>query len=97
VAAAFDAVGLDWRDHVVRDERFVRPNDGSHPLASVAETTERLGWTATVQLPEPVQRMVSARQSDEAASVTGTAREPVAASVGVIGVCSTACESRAMP
>ena len=69
VALAFAAVGLDWRDHVVRDERFVRPHDGSHPLASVTETTERLGWTATVQLPELVRRMVAARQSDDATSL----------------------------
>lgn len=73
VAAAFRAVGLDWRDHVVRDKRFVRPHDGSHPLASVAETSEGLGWTATVQLPELVRRMVAARQSDEASSFTRAA------------------------
>ena len=73
VAAAFAAVGLDWRDHVVRDERFVRPHDGSHPLASVTETTERLGWRATVQLPELVRRMVAARQSDDATSLTRAA------------------------
>ena len=73
MAAAFAAVGLDWRDHVVRDERFVRPHDGSHPLASVTETTERLGWTATVQLPELVRRMVAARQSDDATSLTRAA------------------------
>ncbi len=73
VAAAFRSVGLDWQDYVVRDEQFVRPNDGSHPLASVAETTERLGWTATVQLSELVRRMVAARQSDEVASVSRAA------------------------
>lgn len=63
VAAAFTAVGLDWRDHVVRDPQLVRPHDGSHPLASISETTERLGWTASVQLPETVRRMVAACQS----------------------------------
>ncbi len=73
VAAAFAAVGLDWWDHVVRDKRFVRPHDGSHPLASVTETTERLGWTATVQLPDLVRRMVAARQSDDATSLTRAA------------------------
>lgn len=73
VAAAFRSVGLDWQDYVVQDEQFVRPHDGSHPLASVAETTERLGWTATVQLSELVRRMVAARQSDEVASVSRAA------------------------
>jgi len=73
VAAAFSSVGLDWQNHVVRDDRFVRPNDGSHPLASVAEATDRLGWTATVQLPELVRRMVAARQSDEVANVSRAA------------------------
>lgn len=73
VAAAFTAVGLDWRNHVVRDERFVRPHDGSHPLASVTETTERLGWTANVQLPELVERMVAARRTDTAADYSRAA------------------------
>ena len=73
VAAAFHSVGLDWQNHVVRDEQFVRPHDGSHPQASVVATTDQLGWTATVQLPELVRRMVEARQSDEAASVSRAA------------------------
>ena len=73
VAVAFHSVGLDWQNHVVRDEQFVRPHDGSHPQASVVATTDQLGWTATVQLPELVRRMVEARQSDEAASVSRAA------------------------
>ena len=73
VAAAFHSVGLDWQNHVVRDEQFVRPHDGSHPQASVVATTDQLGWTATVQLPELVRRMVEARQSDEAAIVSKAA------------------------
>jgi hypothetical protein len=41
--------------------------ESCHPQASVNETTDRLGWTATVQMPEPVQRLLKDRKkSDEA-------------------------------
>ena len=67
VAKAFAAVGLDWRHYVMRDERFVRPNDGHHPVASTAETTTNLGWTATTRMPEVVERLVAAQLATEPA------------------------------
>ena len=41
--------------------------DSCHPQASVNETTDRLGWTATDQMPEPVQHLLKDhKKSDEA-------------------------------
>jgi nucleoside-diphosphate-sugar epimerase len=67
VSKAFEAVGLFWEDYVVHDKEFVRSQDSCHPQASVNETTDCLGWTATVQMPEPVQRLLKdCKKSDEA-------------------------------
>ncbi len=47
--------------------RSLCSQDSSHPQASVNETTDCLGWTATVQMPEPVQRVLKdCKKSDEA-------------------------------
>jgi GDPmannose 4,6-dehydratase len=62
VSKAFESVGLSWEDYVVHDKQFVRSHDSYHPHASVNETTDRLGWTATVQMPELVQRLIKARK-----------------------------------
>ena len=62
VSKTFEAVGLSWQDYVFYDKQFVRSNDGCHPLASVHETTENLGWTAAVQIPELIQNMICAHQ-----------------------------------
>jgi GDPmannose 4,6-dehydratase len=60
VAAAFAARDLDWRAHVEVDASLGRPTDlawsGGDP--SLAEA--RLGWRATVLMPEVARRMVDA-------------------------------------
>ena len=62
VSRAFEAVGLSWKDYVVHDKQFVRLQDSCHPHASVSETTDRLGWSATIQMPEIVKRLIEARK-----------------------------------
>ena len=57
VAAAFAAVGLDWRRHVTRDPRFVRPSEIACGRADTRRATARLGWTATYAMPEVVRMM----------------------------------------
>ena len=70
VAAAFAAVGLDWRRHVTRDPRLVRPSEIACGRANTRRATERLGWTATHTMPEVVRMMVDARMAREAAVPT---------------------------
>jgi GDPmannose 4,6-dehydratase len=65
VSKTFEAVGLPWQKYVFYDDQFVRSNDCCHPLAAVKETTDVLGWTATVQLPELIQNMISAYQKND--------------------------------
>jgi GDPmannose 4,6-dehydratase len=61
VTAAFTAVGLDWRRHVVRDPRLVRPTEIDRGRANTSRATDRLGWTATHTMPDVVRMMVEAR------------------------------------
>ena len=49
-AQAFTEFGLEWQKHVVIDKQLFRPNDGSHPLADINETTQHLGWAATTTM-----------------------------------------------
>ena len=61
---AFAHVGLDWRDHVVTDERFLRPAEVDLLIGDSTKARTKLGWTTTVSFPELVTRMV---ESDLAA------------------------------
>jgi GDPmannose 4,6-dehydratase len=74
VAAAFEHVGLDWRNHVRFDEAFARGASDSPVL--VGEPTnirERLGWEPEVGFDELVRTMVDADLADlKAQAATGT-------------------------
>jgi GDPmannose 4,6-dehydratase len=60
VDVAFAHVGLDWRDHVVLDERFVRPAEVDLLIGDYAKAKADLGWTPTVGFEQLVQMMVDA-------------------------------------
>jgi len=56
--AAFDHVGLSWRDHVVQDPRFMRPADVEHLVGDWTKAREILGWQPTVGFADLVTMMV---------------------------------------
>jgi GDPmannose 4,6-dehydratase len=60
VAAAFGHAGLDWREHVVLDERFVRPAEVDLLIGDPAKAREELGWSPEVGFGELVRMMVEA-------------------------------------
>ncbi len=55
---AFKRVGLEYEDHVVMDERFVRPAEVDLLIGDPAKAREVLGWTPTMSFPELVHIMV---------------------------------------
>jgi GDPmannose 4,6-dehydratase len=57
---AFAHVGLDWRDHVVTDERFLRPAEVDLLIGDATKARTRLGWSPTVSFHELVAMMVEA-------------------------------------
>jgi GDPmannose 4,6-dehydratase len=60
VRVAFERVGLDWRDHVVIDERYYRPAEVDLLLADPSKANRELGWTPATTFEELVHMMVDA-------------------------------------
>ena len=60
VEVAFAHVGLDWHDHVVLDDRFVRPAEVDLLIGDRSKAEAKLGWTPTVSFEELVHMMVDA-------------------------------------
>ena len=57
---AFAHVGLDYRDYVVQDERFMRPAEVDLLIGDPTKAREKLGWHPSFDFPTLVQRMVDA-------------------------------------
>src|SRR4051794_29184083 len=55
---AFSRVGLDYRDHVTQDERFMRPAEVDLLIGDPTKANEKLGWKPEVTFEELVSRMV---------------------------------------
>jgi GDPmannose 4,6-dehydratase len=60
VAAAFEAVGLDWREHTTIDETLFRPTEIMIGKGDASKAGEKLGWRAKYQMAEVVRMMVQA-------------------------------------
>lgn len=58
VEVAFSHVGLDWKDHVTMDERFVRPAEVDLLIGDPAKAKAMLSWEPKVGFEELVQMMV---------------------------------------
>ena len=56
--AAFAHAGLDWRQYVVLDERFLRPAEVYTLLGDATKAREKLGWEPEVGFEEMVRQMV---------------------------------------
>ena len=57
-AAAFEAVGLDWRDHVDSDSSLFRRTDIACSRANPSKAASKLGWRAASGMTDVVRRMV---------------------------------------
>lgn len=68
VAAAFDAVSLDWRAHVKTDASLRRPTDLSVGRANPKKAATALGWEAKVRMREVARRMVEAELEQRSAT-----------------------------
>jgi GDPmannose 4,6-dehydratase len=60
VQVAFDHVGLNWRDYVRLDERFIRPAEVEHLIGDSSKARAELGWTPTVDFAGLIGMMVDA-------------------------------------
>jgi GDPmannose 4,6-dehydratase len=60
VRTAFQHVGLDWKEYVVQDPRFMRPAEVETLLADPTLAKQELGWKPKVGFEHLVQMMVDA-------------------------------------
>ena len=60
VEQTFSYVGLDWRQYVVADPKFVRPAEVDLLISNPRRAREELGWTPKVSFRELVRMMVDA-------------------------------------
>jgi len=57
---AFERAGLNWEDHVVVDERYLRPAEVDLLVGDASKAREKIGWKTEVGFPELVSMMVDA-------------------------------------
>lgn len=65
VAAVFGAVGLEWHEHVVSDPALMRPTDLAGFAGDARRAAERLGWRASVTMPEVAVALIRAEMSTD--------------------------------
>ena len=57
---AFKRLGLNWRDYVRSDAKFIRPAEVDHLCADASKARAKLGWQPTVSFKGLVEMMVDA-------------------------------------
>ena len=60
VEQAFTAGGLDWREHVEMDPKFLRPAEVDLLVGDASKARRELGWTPRVDFSHLVEMMVRA-------------------------------------
>jgi GDPmannose 4,6-dehydratase len=60
VRVAFEHVGLDWKEHVVQDPRFMRPAEVDLLIGDPSRARAALGWEPEVGFRQLVEMMVDA-------------------------------------
>ena len=60
VETAFAVANLDWKAHVVQDQKFFRPAEVDLLVADPAKAKARLGWVPTVGFAQLITMMVEA-------------------------------------
>lgn len=74
VELAFGQLDLDWREHVVQDERFMRPAEVEDLIADPRRARRELGWEPEVDFDGLVKLMVKADLERAGSGSTGPAK-----------------------
>jgi GDPmannose 4,6-dehydratase len=73
VSTAFEAVGLNWKDHVETDPSLMRPAEINFARGNPAKACRELGWKARHGMFSVVRMMVGAER-EHSAKPTGETR-----------------------
>lgn len=71
VEKSFERVGLNWRDYVEFDERYMRPAEVDLLIGDATKAKEKLGWEPKVTFEKLVEIMVDADVADLQAKIDG--------------------------
>jgi GDPmannose 4,6-dehydratase len=63
VAAVFQAVGLDWREHVISDPALLRPSEIMVSRGNPAKALQKLEWCATQKMRDVIVLIITAEQN----------------------------------
>ena len=60
VCAAFEHVGLNWREHVIVEKNLFRPTDIMIGRGNASKAAQKLGWSARCKMEDVARMMVQA-------------------------------------
>jgi GDPmannose 4,6-dehydratase len=70
---AFSTLGLDWREYVELDPRYLRPTEVDHLRGDYSKARAKLGWQPKVTFKQLITQMVQADEADVRSSLAGRA------------------------
>jgi GDPmannose 4,6-dehydratase len=82
VETAFGLVGLDWRDHVELDSRYLRPTEVDELCGDASKARAQLGWRPLTGFDDLVRIMLEADVADAGLDAASLVRQPAAAAQG---------------
>ncbi|MEZ0316345.1 MAG: GDP-mannose 4,6-dehydratase [Methylophilaceae bacterium] len=62
VSVAFEAVGLDWHEHVIADASFFRPSDLAWSQGDPTKASTKLGWKPQTRMRDVIFKMIEAEK-----------------------------------
>jgi GDPmannose 4,6-dehydratase len=78
IEEAFHYLGLDWKDHVVIDPRYMRPTEVVELRADITKAKKELKWSPKITFKDLVRIMVDADLEKAGLSAPGEGKKIVA-------------------
>ena len=70
---AFSELGLDWKQYVEMDPRYLRPTEVDHLRGDASKAREKLGWKPKMNFKQLIPLMVHADEEDVRGALAGRA------------------------
>ena len=70
---AFGTLGLDWKNYVETDPRYLRPTEVDHLRGDASRAAAKLGWKPRVRFRELIEMMVRSDEADVRDALAGRA------------------------
>jgi GDPmannose 4,6-dehydratase len=70
---AFGELGLDWKQYVELDPRYLRPTEVDHLRGDASKAREQLGWKPKMTFEQLIRTMVRADEADVRGALAGRA------------------------